>query len=301
VVEHDLMVEAYAATALSRCQLERGRPRAAMASATEAFQVFRVYGRLLPAREPGWTAAIALAVVGDITEATKILSETNELPGAVVFDAPRRLEVEGWIAAASGDLRGARRRLHEAAEELIWLGDLQHAATAIHALARLGYADIAAERLMALASEMDGDLTRARAAHATALVAHDARGLERVAQEFETMGADLYAAEAQAAAAVDHRRAGRPRDATAAARRATVLAARCEGARTPALLGIETRAQLTRAEVETAHLAAAGHTNREIADMLFVSVRTVENRLCRIYEKLGVSGRGSLAKALRDS
>jgi DNA-binding CsgD family transcriptional regulator len=84
-------------------------------------------------------------------------------------------------------------------------------------------------------------------------------------------------------------------------RHAGALAARCEGARTPALIGIEVRAQLTGAELETAQLAAAGHSNREIADMLFVSVRTVENRLYKIYEKLGISGRGSLAEALRDS
>ena len=301
VVEHDHIVEAYAAAALARCRLERGRPRTAVASGMEAWEVFHSYGRLLPAREPGWTTAISFAVVGDVAAATKMLDETNALPGSIAFDASRRLEVEAWIAAAAGDLRGARRRLDEAADELIRLGDLQHAATALHALVRLGYAPVAVDRLTTLASEMEGELVQARASHANALATRDAVRLEETAAQFEAMGADLYAAEAQAAATVVHRRTGRPRDAVAAARRAGTLAARCEGARTPALVGIEIRAQLTRAEVETAHLAAAGHSNREIADMLYVSVRTVENRLYKIYEKLGVSGRGSLADALRDS
>jgi len=229
-----------------------------------------------------------------------VLAETKALPGTIVFDGPRAVEVEGWIAAATGDLARARQRLDAAANQFVDLGDLQNATAAVHGIARLGNADMAADRLEALAREMDGDLAPARAAHAAALAAHDAPALERVARTFGAMGADLYAAEAEAAASIEHRRADRPRDAAAAARRAAVLAARCEGARTPALQGVETRAQLTPTELETARLAAAGHSNREIADRLVVSVRTVENRLYRIYEKLGVPGRGLLARALRD-
>jgi DNA-binding CsgD family transcriptional regulator len=81
-------------------------------------------------------------------------------------------------------------------------------------------------------------------------------------------------------------------------RRSAALADRCEGAVTPALQAIETRALLTPAEREVAMLAAAGRANRDIADQLGLSVRTVENRLHRIYEKLGVSGRPELAAAL---
>ena len=46
--------------------------------------------------------------------------------------------------------------------------------------------------------------------------------------------------------------------------------------------------------------AAGGSTSREIADDLFLSVRTVDNHLQRVYTKLGVTGRGELADALRD-
>lgn len=53
-------------------------------------------------------------------------------------------------------------------------------------------------------------------------------------------------------------------------------------------------APLTRREREIAAMAVAGRTDREIAQELNVSVRTVEGHLYRVYAKLGVSGRESL-------
>jgi DNA-binding CsgD family transcriptional regulator len=55
---------------------------------------------------------------------------------------------------------------------------------------------------------------------------------------------------------------------------------------------------LTLAERQVAELAAAGRSNREIADELVVSVRTVESQLSAAYGKLGVRGRATLARAL---
>ena len=43
-----------------------------------------------------------------------------------------------------------------------------------------------------------------------------------------------------------------------------------------------------------ATLAVAGRTNREIADTLFMSVRTVEGHLSHIYRKLGIRSRTEL-------
>ncbi|HET7718603.1 MAG TPA: helix-turn-helix transcriptional regulator, partial [Acidimicrobiales bacterium] len=51
-------------------------------------------------------------------------------------------------------------------------------------------------------------------------------------------------------------------------------------------------------EIEVAALAAAGMPNKEIASRLSVSVRTVENHLQRVYEKLGVARRADLGGAL---
>ena len=58
------------------------------------------------------------------------------------------------------------------------------------------------------------------------------------------------------------------------------------------------RDQLTAQELQIAQLAAQGLSNREIAQMLFVSPRTVSTHLYRTYPKLGISARGELASAL---
>jgi DNA-binding CsgD family transcriptional regulator len=52
---------------------------------------------------------------------------------------------------------------------------------------------------------------------------------------------------------------------------------------------------LTPTEDRVAALVAAGNTNREVADALFVSIHTVEANLKRIYRKLGVRSRTELA------
>jgi DNA-binding CsgD family transcriptional regulator len=52
---------------------------------------------------------------------------------------------------------------------------------------------------------------------------------------------------------------------------------------------------LTPTEERVADLVATGHTNREVAQALFVSVHTVEDNLRRIYRKLGVRSRTELA------
>jgi DNA-binding CsgD family transcriptional regulator len=48
---------------------------------------------------------------------------------------------------------------------------------------------------------------------------------------------------------------------------------------------------LTRRELEVLRLVAAGRTNREIADALFISVPTVKRHLSTILGKLGVPSR----------
>jgi DNA-binding CsgD family transcriptional regulator len=55
---------------------------------------------------------------------------------------------------------------------------------------------------------------------------------------------------------------------------------------------------LTAAERRIASMAATGTSNREIAQALFVTVKTVETHLGRAYQKLNLTGRGQLAAAL---
>jgi DNA-binding NarL/FixJ family response regulator len=58
---------------------------------------------------------------------------------------------------------------------------------------------------------------------------------------------------------------------------------------------------LTASELRVARLAARGASNPEIAQELYVSLKTIETHLSHVYSKLGLSGRGSrgrLARAL---
>jgi DNA-binding CsgD family transcriptional regulator len=54
-------------------------------------------------------------------------------------------------------------------------------------------------------------------------------------------------------------------------------------------------AALSAREREVAHLLARGHTNREIAEELYLSPKTIENHVARIFAKLGVSRRAQVA------
>lgn len=58
---------------------------------------------------------------------------------------------------------------------------------------------------------------------------------------------------------------------------------------------------LTASERRVAELAAGGHSNREIAQALFVTRKTVETHLGHVYRKLGVTGRGKLARAMAET
>ncbi|HZB97028.1 MAG TPA: AAA family ATPase [Candidatus Sulfotelmatobacter sp.] len=55
---------------------------------------------------------------------------------------------------------------------------------------------------------------------------------------------------------------------------------------------------LTPGELRVARLAAAGKTNREIAQTLYVTLKTVEGHLARAYGKLGIEGRSELTQGL---
>jgi DNA-binding NarL/FixJ family response regulator len=246
--------------------------------------------------------AMARAHSDDIEAANTVLAKIDE------FDLPRRtydaadaLVARAWLAAAQAHLPQARKLADEAAQLALKSGDLVVASVAMHTQARFGAAAEVTEALDRLERRIDPGLVNALAAHARHLAADNPEGLQDAATALAQLGADLLAADAAADAAVSWTRAGHQRNAAAATRTALDLAEACQGATTPALQSINARARLTPAEHETAALAASGMSNKAIADELVLSVRSVENRLQRVYEKLGISSRAALPAALNAS
>ena len=205
--------------------------------------------------------------------------------------------VRAAVAASRGDVTNAVQQLFDLVERLRADGFAGHELLALHDLVRLGRADLAAEPMAdLLAGRPGGPAAALLYRHATAAVEGDADALFAAAREFSAHGYLLYAAEA-AGGAVRAFRTGRDTQALAASTLLADVLARCDVLHTPALLAVQP--SLTTRERQVAELAAEGVRSREIADRLFLSPRTVENHLQRVYAKLGVSRRGELAPALR--
>jgi DNA-binding CsgD family transcriptional regulator len=278
---------------------DRGNIRTAIGHLRTAVALFRELGRPQFVHVCLPYLALAWALARRTKQATDTLATLDALHlPSTLYMGTDALEARAWTAVASGDLSRARAVLEEAAGLGERVGDLVGRSIALHSLARLGYAKDVASPLGDVAAQIEGELASTRAGHAAGLAGGDPEVLAEASVAFETMGADLLAAECAADAAVAWRRAGDSKAAAAGQRRAVMLADRCEGAATPALQAIETRVRLTPAERETALQAATGRSSKEIAEKLVLSVRTVETRLQRIYEKLGVSSRTQLAAAL---
>lgn len=290
--------QAWLAVMLSRSHLLAGRLDQALRLSREAAVVF---GELChPGTRWGFGGiALAAGQMGDAAVATAALEDLDADPPTpiVLMDA----EVDrgrSWSLVAEGRESAARELLWTAADRARGAGQYGLEAGVLHDLARLGDAAAVAGRIGELGGCVDGVLMSARADHVAGLAAGDGDLLDRAATTFAEMGAQLFAAEAAGAAAECHRRAGETRRAAASEQRARRAAELCPGAATPALQVLTAVAPLTRREREVAGLAAQGRTNREIADGLVVSVRTVENHLQRVYAKLGVGSREELRAAL---
>jgi DNA-binding CsgD family transcriptional regulator len=243
--------------------------------------------------------AHAAALTGDTATARRALAEAEPLARRWAFTHQPVLQSEAWLAATEGDLDAAVRAAHVAADAAEKHGLTGYLMFALHDLVRLGASRLAADRLAALADRMDGPLVELCARHGRAAAGGDGAGLRSVSEDFEKLGLALFAAEAAAQAAIAFRRAGRQASSRSAESRAWLLAQRCGGARTPALVELAAP-ELTPRQREIAQLAAAGLSNREIAERLTLSVRTAANHLQAVYDRLGVNCRAEVALILRE-
>jgi ATP/maltotriose-dependent transcriptional regulator MalT len=287
----------------------RGRPHVAVARLRESDLLLGRFDYGLRRGILIWQG-MAEALRGEAAAAERALEDAQRTnrSRARLYDADWA-RARAWTLAAAGKLTDAERAGVEAADVAVRAERWTYEVLALHDRARfLGLAGLGSPpaaavvgRLEELAGKVDGRLAPACADHARALASGDGVALDAAAATFGELGFDLFAAEAQAAAAEAHTAAGQRAKAHASSERARRLATACVGATTPLLRRVEAAGQpgdLTRRERETAGLAARGHSDREIADMLFLSVRTVHAHLRSAYAKLGVYGRGELAAAL---
>jgi DNA-binding CsgD family transcriptional regulator len=207
-----------------------------------------------------------------------------------------------WAASARGERSHAREIAEKIGRSLMEDGRTALGAFALHDALRLG-ADPGAviDGLADAAALCEGPVVATFARHARARAEHDLEGLLDAAEDFQRCGWLLCAAECAAGASgVAAAHGLRVREREAARRSATLLAA-CGPVATPmldTLGGRRALGTLTAREQEVALLAASGMSKREIADLLFLSVRTIGNHINHVYAKLGISSRDELRLAL---
>jgi DNA-binding CsgD family transcriptional regulator len=306
----------------SMAVLRRGRVDDAAADA----------GNALAARRHGWglsTAAASGTLVechierGDSEAAMRELAAREEEPGGV---DPGTYQ----FVASRGRLRLVLARHREALDDLLESGRLQAKlgwhnpsmypwrSLAAAAAMQLGDRERARELVeeeLALATSFGAPGAVSQALHGVAAVVEGAAAVEvreEAVRVLEGSQSALRRARASVELGAALRRAGNLRDAREALRQGLDLAHRC-GARALAArareelvaAGGRPRRQattgidaLTPRERQVAGLAAQGMSNREIAEALFVTLKTVEWHLSRAYEKVGVQSRRELGAAL---
>jgi DNA-binding CsgD family transcriptional regulator len=274
---------------LVQVQVERDRPDEAE----------KWLERVTPPELPAlWDAAVLLCararlrlVQGRAAEAT---SDALDAGGILAPYATRGVHVAPalipWRSTAAMAL-AAQERLEEAREL---------ASEEVELARRLGAPRAIGVALQAMSLAETGERRRLQTAHesVTVLAASPAR---------------LEHARAMCGLGMALRQARRRVEAREPLREALDLALRCGGARIASqareelvLAGarprrdrISGRDALTAAELRVARLAAEGKTNREIAEQLFLTARTVETHLTRTYGKLGVTSRSQLPHKLQ--
>ncbi|NHC45323.1 LuxR C-terminal-related transcriptional regulator [Motilibacter aurantiacus] len=279
---------------LTMALLHAGRPRSASRWARDVVSGGQAHG---PRRHVclGLAGlALAHAWLGEPGPAREAL---GRIPASGDPDEPWRVLAGCWARALEGDLDGATGDLRDRADRALDAGHPTLAAALLHGVVRLGRPGLVVDRLERLQASTEGVLTAAFARHATAAARRDVAGLSASADEFERIGSRMSAAEAAAQAAQAAAGTASKREVAALTARARQLAGRCEGGVLHALL-VESVSPLTDREREISRLAARGMSSREIAERLFLSVRTVNNHLQAAYTKLGIGSRRELAEAL---
>ncbi|HXY63390.1 MAG TPA: LuxR C-terminal-related transcriptional regulator [Mycobacterium sp.] len=216
-------------------------------------------------------------------------------PQVAVF-LPELELARAWERASVGQTTAARMHAVRAARIARQSGMYAVEMRALHTAVRFGDQSCAA-RLEELARTLNTPLAEAIATQARGLARQDGDLLNAAVDRFADLGALAFAADAAAQAADEHARKGHRGKEVKSSTRAYWLASQC-GLRTPAVESAARPLSFSGREREIAMLVAAGLSDRQIADRLVVSVRTVGGHLYRVFAKLGINNRDQLIHLL---
>jgi DNA-binding CsgD family transcriptional regulator len=325
-------VLAFASAKLHRAQmfLFRGDLADAEVDVGEALQACESWGA--PARfwslwGPLPLLSDILVAQGKLNAATAALTRAGwgeKVPGSA--QAYFFLDSRARLRASGGDMRGALDDSLDAGRRFEEVGGRNPAFVAWRSQAALALLELGdpdeARRLageeLELARAWGAPRAVGAALRAAGLIEGGKKGLRPLEEAVEVLSdspAKLEHAKARTELGAALRRANRRSQARDHLRRAVELATICgalplaaraesellaTGAR-PRRIALSGVDSLTPSERRVAELAAEGPTNREIAQALFVTPKTVEVHLSRVYRKLGISSRSQLAGALGES
>ena len=322
-----LIAFATASTMRSLLTYRVGRLVEAEADARGAIDATRLQG--WPALSIGVAFLIdALIEIGRLDEAERVLDESELGPRvpeglvmAPVLAARGRLRIAvGDVASGVEDLLEWGRRA-DRGENLGTAGTptfRTYAAPAVASLGQVAEARRLVTEELELARRWGARRGIGMTLHAAGLVEPAEKGRALLEQAVETLRhtqARLEHARALVDLGAALRRSGRPSDARAPLREGMDLAHRCGAApltaraqdelgasgvrrRPPTMLrGVEA---LTPSERRITLLAATGRTNRDIAQSLFITRKTVEMHLRNAYRKLDIDSRAELPEALTE-
>ena len=258
---------------------------------------------------------------GDLAGAADVLrSRGPQMPGSDAESLCR--EADARLLVARGRWREALEAVDECAAGLkprvvnpAWLPWRSLKALALEGLGDRDAALALLEQELAAARVWGAPRALSRTLRILGTVAGGEDGLDLLREAVdvaEGSPARLEHAKALTALGSALRRERRPTEARAPLRAGYELAGRCgalpvaEHARTelhaagarPRREALSGPDSLTPSEQRVAGLAAAGESNRDIAQTLYVTPKTVEVHLTSVYRKLGIPGRASLAEAL---
>ncbi|AZM56991.1 hypothetical protein DMA15_34145 [Streptomyces sp. WAC 01529] len=318
------MWQALLVSAKARIELRTGALAAADESARSALTLVPADGWGVAVASPLATSVFTRTAMGRLDEAAAQLSVPVPDPAFQTPDGLLYLRARGHYYLAAG-------RPYAALDDFLTCGDLMtrwefdlpalvpwrtDAAEAHRALGDTGRARALAEEQLALVGRRSGWARAAslRVLASTLSAGHRPPLLGEAIEILRDRGHRLELAGATDELARAQRELGKSGQARALARKAQRLAEEC-GMPVPPARPADARGphpaeqpwssgsrrhpdELSNAELRVATLAVRGHTNRQIADKLCITISTVEQHLTRAYRKLDVQRRADLAAKL---